>query len=259
MLRAGYVVAATDYPGMGAPGPNSYLVGRSEGNSVLDAARAARAITRTGAADRLLLWGHSQGGQAALFAAQDAPAYAPELRLAGVAVAAPAADIGDVSGVTIASYAFDAYASVYRATPGATLNTILTPAGAATTPAMAQLCLARQNKELHALAGPLIGHYLTADPMTTEPWASLLRANTPGATPLTVPLFVAQGEADVLVRPATTARFVAGECRMGTHVTALSLPGVDHGFIAIDALPTVMAWFAGVEAGNPGSGSCPPP
>ena len=36
------------------------------------------------------MWGHSQGGHAALFTGQIAASYAPELRLVGVAVAAPA-------------------------------------------------------------------------------------------------------------------------------------------------------------------------
>ena len=43
LLRAGYVVAATDYEGLGTPGLHPYIVGQSEGRGMLDAARAARA------------------------------------------------------------------------------------------------------------------------------------------------------------------------------------------------------------------------
>src|SRR6202008_1018688 len=115
LLDAGYVVTATDYPGMGAHGDPSFLVGVSEGNAVLDSVRAARAIDGAHASNKLLLWGHSQGGHAALFGAQNAPTYAPDLDRVAFAVAAPAAelgalldaDIGDVSGVTIGAYAFD--------------------------------------------------------------------------------------------------------------------------------------------------------
>lgn len=106
---------------MGTAGPDSYLVGDTGGNAVLDAVRAAQHIEDVRASDRVVLWGHSQGGQAALFAAQRAALYAPELTIAGVAVAAPAADltallsdhIDDISRVTIGSYAFTAYAQVY--------------------------------------------------------------------------------------------------------------------------------------------------
>src|SRR4051812_26202353 len=93
LVDAGYVVAATDYEGLGTPGVHPYLVGESEGRSVLDAARAARALSGSGAADRVLIAGHSQGGQAALFAGELASSYAPELDVLGVAAAAPAADV----------------------------------------------------------------------------------------------------------------------------------------------------------------------
>jgi pimeloyl-ACP methyl ester carboxylesterase len=252
-VRAGYVVAATDYSGMGADGPPSFLIGTTEGHNVLDAARAARSIAAAGAGDRLVLWGHSQGGQAALFAGQDAPQYAPELALAGVAVAAPAtdlgdllkADIGDVSGVTIGSYAFSAYAEAYGPThPDATLASILTTAGVAATPSMAALCLFGQNSELHTIATPLIGHYLSADPSTTAPWSALLQQNTPGATPLTVPLFVAQGNTDALVRPEITAQFVAHERSIGTNVTSDTIADTGHGLVALRALPELLRWLA---------------
>jgi alpha-beta hydrolase superfamily lysophospholipase len=257
LLSAGYVVVATDYPGMGAAGPDSYLIGTSEGNSMLDAARAARQLP-TGAGRNLLLWGHSQGGQAVLFAAQSAPGYAPDLDLRGAAVAAPATDlagllktdIGDISGVTIGSYAFDAYGSVYRSTPGVTLSNILTPAGAAATPAMAQLCLFGQNGELHRIAQPLIGHYLSGDPAVTQPWAGLLSQNTPGATSLTVPLFIAQGDVDALIKPALTWQFADHECAIGTHVTRLPIPDTGHGMVALRALPTLLPWFGRALSGT---------
>ena len=93
LLYAGYVVAAPDYPGLGVEGQSSYLIGVTEARSVLDAIRAARNLPDAGAGTDVLLWGHSQGGHAALFAAQSIDTYAPELRLHGVAVAAPATEL----------------------------------------------------------------------------------------------------------------------------------------------------------------------
>ena len=263
LIAAGYVVAATDYPGMGAKGPDSYLVGVSEGNSVLDAARAARALPEAAASSDLLLWGHSQGGQAALFAAQQVAAYAPELALRAVAVAAPAtdlgalldSDIGDVSGVTISSYALEAYSTVYESR-GATLQSILTPAGAAATPKMAELCLFGQNSELHKIATPLIGKYFTGDPRTVEPWADVLAENSPGASPIGVPVFIAQGESDTLVSPATTRTFADQACAKGERVTYSSLPGVGHGEVALKSVDRVIAWFGQVRSGQPLESGC---
>lgn len=246
-LNRGYVVVYTDYTGMGTPGPDSYLVGDTAGRNVLDAARAARQLLRSDASDRVVLWGHSQGGQAALFAAQLAPVYAPELRVLATAVAAPAtdlasllqADIGDISGVSIGSYAFDAYSSVY----GHPLTSILSPAAIAALPAMNELCLLSQNAALHAIAKPLIGKFLIADPETTQPWAGLLAANTPGAVRIASPLFVAQGEADQLVRPASTDAFVDHVRANGTAVTYDRIPGATHGTVALRALRSLFDWL----------------
>jgi hypothetical protein len=44
MVDRGYVVAATDYPGLGTAGPHPYLVGTSEARAVLDSVRAARTL-----------------------------------------------------------------------------------------------------------------------------------------------------------------------------------------------------------------------
>src|SRR5690606_37590410 len=113
----------------------------------------------------LWLWGHSQGGQAALFAAQDAATYAPELTLHDVAVAAPAAtlttlmsdDIANHSGVAIASYAFPAFEAAYADRYSQEeMQAILTPAGQAAVPQIEQLCLLSQNAEVVKLAEPLV-------------------------------------------------------------------------------------------------------
>src|SRR6201992_2697036 len=47
-VRDGYVVAATDYPGLGTAGPHPYLVGISEGRAVLDSVRVARSMPGAG-------------------------------------------------------------------------------------------------------------------------------------------------------------------------------------------------------------------
>lgn len=265
LIDAGYVVAATDYPGMGADGPPSYLIGVSEGNSVLDAARAARAIPEAHAGTDLFLWGHSQGGQAALFAAQQAPSYAPELRLHGVAVAAPAADLAlllddhrdDASGVTIGSYAFDALQRVYGPTdPAVRLDAVLTPAGQAVVPKIAPRCLLRDISELHEVAAPAVGDFFAVDPSTTEPWKTLLAENTPGSDPIGVPILVTQGDADALVLPAATAAFVSRLCASGEHVTFRTYEGIDHGLIGERTVPYLMTWLPAVRGGHPPASTC---
>ena len=92
-LARGFVVAATDYEGLGTPGLHQYLVGPSESHSVLDSARAAQRFG--GGSDELILFGHSQGGHAVILANEMATSYAPELKVLGT--------IGSGSGVFSAS------------------------------------------------------------------------------------------------------------------------------------------------------------
>jgi dipeptidyl aminopeptidase/acylaminoacyl peptidase len=62
MLAQGYVVTATDYPGLGTQGIHPFLIGVSEDRAVLDSVRAARDLPNSGASNRFVVWGHSQGG-----------------------------------------------------------------------------------------------------------------------------------------------------------------------------------------------------
>ncbi len=99
-LNAGWLIAATDYQGLGvAAGVHPYLVGQSEGYGVLDAAEAARHLPGVRVSTTTLIYGHSQGGQAALFAGELAPTYAPSLHVIGVVAAAPATGLTDIVGV----------------------------------------------------------------------------------------------------------------------------------------------------------------
>src|SRR5262245_20542954 len=66
-VERGYVVAATDYPGLGTPETHPYLVGDSEARAVIDSVRVAGNMPGAGGGKHFVVWGHSQGGQAALF------------------------------------------------------------------------------------------------------------------------------------------------------------------------------------------------
>ncbi|MCP2032651.1 pimeloyl-ACP methyl ester carboxylesterase [Okibacterium sp. HSC-33S16] len=253
LLSAGYVVVATDYSGMGMPGPPSFLLGATEAANVLDIVRVAGQIPDAHASNDLILWGHSQGGHAALFAAQRAATYAPDLNLLGVAVAAPAtdlaallqADIVDVSGITIGAYALTAYASAYAGSlPPDPLSSILTSDGVSAAGRMSELCLLGQNNQLHAIARPLLGRFLAREPATTAPWDELLAQNKPHAGPLPVPLFVAQGESDTLVRPEVTAAFVLAQQAAGTAVTSHTYPRIGHGTVALVAIDDLLPWMS---------------
>ncbi|MET0298070.1 MAG: alpha/beta fold hydrolase, partial [Microbacterium sp.] len=248
----GYTVVATDYAGMGTAGPDSYLIGVTEGNNVLDAVRAAQAIPGAEAGSDVILWGHSQGGQAVLFAAERAEEYAPELTIRAVAAAAPAANLqnlmkahlDDISGVTIGSYAFTAFAEVYDEP----IDEILTPAALTIVPEMNELCLIPNIQRLHTMGDSLVGDFTTADPTTTEPWKSLLEENSAGSTAFDAPVFIAQGLEDELVVPKDTADFASHEASLGMDVTLHEIPFATHSTVAYLSLPALLQWLDRVGA-----------
>ncbi|KAA9089054.1 alpha/beta fold hydrolase [Microbacterium radiodurans] len=254
-LDRGYTVVATDYAGMGVAGPDSYLVGGTEGRNVLDAVLAAAAIPDAHAGTDVVVWGHSQGGQAALFAAEEARDYAPGLDVRAVAVAAPAADLttlmsdhlDDISGVTIGSYAFTAFAETYGGdVPGADLADVLTPAAQGIVPEMNALCLLSDLGELHRIGEPLVGDFTSVDPTTTSPWQQLLSENSAGSRAFDAPLFIAQGLDDQLILPAATEAFVAHERALGIDVTYHTVGWATHSTIAYAALPALELWLDGI-------------
>ena len=90
LLARGYVVATTDYEGLGTPGGMPFADGRAQAQSALDAARAAVRFAPAGAGTEIGMYGFSLGGQTVLWAAHIANEYAPELQLLGIAPSAPA-------------------------------------------------------------------------------------------------------------------------------------------------------------------------
>lgn len=88
-LKAGFAVVATDYQGLGGPGPHPYLYWQAEGRSMLDSARAALAARPGSISNQVILAGQSQGAGAALGAAALAGDYAPDLNVLGTIATGP--------------------------------------------------------------------------------------------------------------------------------------------------------------------------
>src|SRR5256714_7798988 len=92
IVVAGWVVVATDYSFAEKGGPHPYLIGEGEARAALDSVRAARQISKLTLDQRVVVWGYSQGGHAALWTGIVGPRYAPDLEIPGVPAIAPAAN-----------------------------------------------------------------------------------------------------------------------------------------------------------------------
>lgn len=235
LLHAGHVVVAPDYEGLGGEGEHPYLVGESAGRSVLDALRAARAVTD--ADGRSAVFGWSQGGHAALFAARLADDYAPDVRLSGVAALAPVTDMHELlDGRSVFSnhpgfvaMVAAGYAAAYDELDVAQ---VLPEAGKAT-------AVARRSCSLDAVAA-------LNDTPTTVPglrWERRLRENDPTVAELDVPALIAHGEQDRLLGIDDAIAAYGRLCGEGSTVRLERIAGADHGTLPILATDTVLDWL----------------
>ena len=263
MIAEGYIVVATDYPGLGTDGIHPYLIGESEARSVLDSVRAAREMPNTGASNRFAVWGHSQGGHAALFTGEVAARYAPDLKLVGVAAAAPAtyliqlfdADAPTATGKDLTSMTLLSWSRLENV-PVATL---VVPQDMAAFERVSHDCIesVAEFEQIERDDQPLrTGDFIKIDPSEVEPWKGIMLRNSPGQAPAGAPVFIAQGTADTTVHPEITKRFGEALCAQGVRVSFVPLPGVTHTFAARDSAAAALSWMSERFRGAPAPTSC---
>lgn len=230
-LKRGYAVAQTDYQGLGTPGVHPYLIGTSEGRSVVDIVGAARRLDRH-VGRRWAAAGHSQGGHAALWAAALGPKWAPGLRLAGAVPIAPASHLGEQAEATrnLDSNPFGGLPAVIVAGALTQLAvdpaTVLSDQAVALYPQIDRVCLGALGAK-DSFGGIAIKD-LVRPGVDPAPLYAVLSANDPETLTIGVPLLIAQGEADNTAFPTFTSQTVDALRARGTTVTYTTYPGVNH-------------------------------
>jgi Secretory lipase len=262
IVADGIIVAATDYESLGTPGTHPYLVGQSEGQGVLDAARAARNLEGSGASDAVLIDGYSQGGHAALFAGQIARSYAPDLFVVGIIAVAPVVSADAFASADPGPRAdpFDVYTlmALYAWSviyPDLPLSGVLTSSALAALPSMNQRC-----SDAEASVFSRIPTNRLFEPgWTRAPGVrTYLSWNDPGAAPTMAPILVVQGTSDPLITFASTSALVSKNLCHDEHdrVQYDAFSGTDHGSVVTSAEPAILRWIADRIAGRPAPDSC---
>jgi alpha-beta hydrolase superfamily lysophospholipase len=263
LLAGGAVVAITDYPGLGTPGPHPYLVGESEGRAVLDSIHAARALLGSDTSATAAVFGHSQGGHSAVFADAIAGTYAPDIDLVGVAAMAPPTDLGELleldssepAGIVVTALAVDSWSHWF---PDADLDTIVHPVARPLVADVASECIETTEQSLPVIPDVLglEATFLSQDPAQAPGWSQHLADNSPQAVSTSVPLLVAQGLADTLVRPAITESFVQARCADGASIALHTYAGVGHFEVRTTSAPLVAGWLLDRVHGEPAPTGC---
>jgi acetyl esterase/lipase len=261
-LEEGWVITMTDYPGLGTPGPHPYLVGGSEGRAVLDAVRAAHRLDIDAELDdRYAIWGHSQGGHAALFAGQLAASYVPEHDLVGVAALAPATGLQDdfeaIEGTEVGNvltiFALHAWSRYY---PDIN-DDVLTRSARRPARRIADDCLNQPSRFRIVVEGlGLPDHILDVDITQDPTWTPRLDENTPTPDGVTAPLFVGQGLADEVVAPHITQSWIDQRCAAGAPTELRTYPGLTHLEVVGPGGTDALRWTIDRVAGNRPGNTC---
>ena len=262
MLGNGYIVAATDYAGLGSKGPHAYLVGPAAAHDVIDAVRAVREMPRAQAGSRYVVWGESQGGHTALWTGQAAARDNSGLQLIGVAAAAPPTDLKqNLAGGTnaavkafLTAYTAASWTRVYHVP----LSTIARPVGADLIRRIANNCVSLDGFKLGTKIGLVRLSYAlrNVDLAASPAWGPLLARNSVQPFRYGVPLLVAQGQKDVIVSPDVTRQFIRRQCRQGDPLKLIQVEGGDHVTIAKRTATETVAWIGDRFAGRPAPNDC---
>ncbi|MCG6623639.1 alpha/beta fold hydrolase [Acinetobacter baumannii] len=258
LLAAGYVVVAPDYEGLGTPGIHPFLNIKSEAFSITDAVVAARNYL----SQRNLLtskkWvtvGHSQGGHAALGAAQ----YASRAQLdyKGTVAVAPASNLGfiliageqSVANATldkkISMYAqLDTYtalvtAGIRNTQPTFDYPQIFTPQISSIAQQAETICSGPLGQTFGAGMtqyatehnGTLDGYTRTQPNFMAVPLVKtfLDKDSQPLQVKVTTPIIIYQGLADSTVPKVATDILISNATVVGTKINSYVTGNWDHG------------------------------
>ncbi len=257
----GWVVTKTDYEGLGTPGPHPYLVGASAARSTVDIVLAARQLHRS-IGRRWAVLGHSQGGHAALFTASLAPAWAPDLDLAGAVALSPAgsahhmiAGLRDVR-TPAPSLGFLALVLIGAAAAdrAVRLDQMLSPAGL-------RLLARAETSGIDDLIAPASPPPPAAAEMFRPgadfgPLLKVLAANDPAVLRLRTPVLIVQGDADPIVARGSTDHIVRSLYPSGELLSYHRYPGRGHFDLIAAAHTKTAQWIDTHLAAGSTAGRC---
>jgi pimeloyl-ACP methyl ester carboxylesterase len=286
-IKEGYVVVGTDYQGLGGGGRHQYAVAASQARDVIDSIRAAGSMKASGAGNKAIVYGWSQGGGATI-AAASLPDYiarqgtaSDNIQLLGFVALAPF-DTAVLAGGTppdqsgseklmaelTAKFSDNVFNFTHfamnmwgtqAAFPDLSLNDLFTDDG---TKGVDRVF---SNKCMHAAADTLNYAYASAyktllnpKPKNTPAWtAALVRSSVVPVKPV-APVIIYWGTKDTVVPPVMGKLYQDQMCKLGGNVERIQLAGEQTHFSTPGAAaPLYLPWVKERVAGRPLANGCP--
>ncbi|MEX0952811.1 MAG: lipase family protein, partial [Nitriliruptoraceae bacterium] len=259
-LAEGWAVVATDYVGLGTPGPHPYLVGDASGSAILDSITAAEAAIDVDA-ERIAIWGYSQGGHAALHAA-DAAERLGRPPVAGVVTFAPITDLGGIveesHGTTLGTVFLVATAvSWSEVYDDLELSDVVPDQDLEIARALARRCLDPASIPMVLLESLVLrGGLVHPARVPDGAWDPYIVRNTPSGRS-GAPILVFHGARDEVVSPAITEVHVNDRCARGDDVELRIVPFAGHLTLVSQVVGAAVAWTRLRFDGEPVEDACP--
>ena len=283
-IKAGYVIVATDYQGLGGGGKHQYTVALTQAQDVIDSIRAATQIKEAKAGSKAVIYGWSQGGGASIAAAGLADylhakdTVRSDIDIVGFVAMAPF-DIAVMTPANVTNesdakkhlqllgeqfstniFNFTHYAQNIWGTVAAFPN--LKMEDIFTDQAVKDINNAMERKCMHVASGAF--DYLYGDSYKTMLRSDIknplawIEANRKGSVPAIkpmAPVIIYFGSKDVTVPPVMGKLYQEQMCKLGGNVARIQLPGEQTHFTTpASAEPMYVKWvadrFAGVAVSN---------
>jgi len=260
-LGEGYAIVATDYQGLGGPGPHPYLNSRAAAYSTLDAVRAVLGGD-FGLANKVLLVGQSQGAGAAFATAGYAADYAPDVNVRGtIATGLPnlavagATSGGDGDKVDrLIAYLLYIASAAEQIDPRYDPTAVLTDRAMPLYRRAADTCVVD-------MFGAVVEAGLTrTNSFKTDFWRAYAPMLTHAGYPtlhIATPVFIGTGAEDVDTPAAMQKSVVDGACAAGSTIEWHVYPGLDHSGAVNRSFTDSRLFAQHVMAGHAIAGTCP--
>lgn len=283
-MKAGYVVVATDYQGLGGGGKHQYTVSVPQAHDVINSIRAVTQLQDAHASTNAIVYGWSQGGGATITAAglstylNANDSVNNQIKLLGFVAMAPydiavlmpdniktnaeatkyLQKLSDSFGANI--FNFTHYTQnlwgMVAAFPELKLSDLLTPTGVnAVNDVMERKCMHVASDTFNFTFGNDYKKLLKTNLDNALAWVDAnRRSSVPPVKPM-APVIIYWGTADQTVPPIMGKLYYDQMCKLGGNMTRVQLPGKQSHFTTPgSAEPFYVKWiadrFAGVEAVN---------
>jgi pimeloyl-ACP methyl ester carboxylesterase len=285
-IKAGYVIVATDYQGLGGGGRHQYTVSTTQARDVIDSIRAVAQLKEAAAGKKAVVYGWSQGGGATISAASSGEyinlknTAADGIELLGFVAMAPY-DVAVVFPDNIQNEAdatqfmrklsslfsdnvfnFTHYAEnvwgMTAAFPNLKLDDIFTAEGAK------DINDIMQRKCIHVAADTINYIYknnyknlLRSDIKNSMAWIDENKKSSVAPVKPVAPVIIYFGKDDTTVPPMMGELYYKQMCKLGGNITRIQLAGNQtHFSTPASAEPLYVKWVAERFSGKPAVNGC---